>query len=62
MNETIHFYVIRNGEIVARTLKFSDALDLAHQQQFTEKAAHSDAHYVIIKGCEQFVPYVEVTA
>ena len=57
MNETIHFYVIRNGEIVARTLKFSDALDLAHQQQRMEKTEHSAAHYTIIKGCEQFIPY-----
>jgi len=59
MNETIHFYVMRSGEIVARTLKFSDALDLAHQRQRMEKTEHSDAHYVIIKGCEQFVPYEE---
>ena len=59
MNELIHFYVMRNGEIVARTLKFSDALDLAHQQQHMEKAEHSAAHYAIIKGCEQFIPYEE---
>ena len=59
MNELIHFYVMRNGEIVARTLQFSDALDLAHQHQRTEKAEHSAAHYVIIKGCERFVPYEE---
>ena len=57
MNESIRFYVLRNGTIFARVASYRGAFDIARLHQKTELAGHSEAHYTIIKGCEQSVAY-----
>lgn len=61
MKQPIYFYILRDGSLLSRTAKYADALDLAHSHQEKERGNLIRSHYTIIKGCEQGVPYVEVT-
>ena len=57
MEQPIYFYILRDGALLSRTSKYSDAIDLAHSYQEKERDKILKSHYVIINGCEQTVHY-----
>lgn len=57
MNAPIHFYILRNGDFISRTLNYDDALSIVRECQRMACNTPTESHFVIVKGCEQFIPY-----